>query len=296
MGPDLSGSRRARKTRGSRNIKDVFTAPKNERIAFRVPKYKTAQAVVDDASQDEEFDFTGVDLARTGTTNAKGKAKEPETPPAAEGRSTKRRKVAHDLDFLETSLPPATQASDSFASQSAFPVPSSDMLKYIHHFACNYYSDRGQLFNESRTWRKGRKDRKCAKLAAKAKLLAEESKGPVPDADLPKTVVPLRRDMYKTMDGSALLAIGMLLQEQIAQILAPKIPDDWEQGNFAESGGEDEEEEEFGENPDGATEDCRGASNSREISASDDNSDEEEHPDEEDGEDVEDDEDSEGMG
>ncbi|KAF7370724.1 hypothetical protein MSAN_00705600 [Mycena sanguinolenta] len=242
MEPDSSCSRRARKTRQSRDIKDVFTAPKRKRNAFRVPKYKTAQAVVTDENQDEEFDFTGVDLTQTGTTNRKGKGKEPEIPPAAEGRSTKRRKIAHDLDFLETSLPHATQPSGSFAPQSAFAVPSSDLLKYIHHFACNYYSDRGQLFNESRTWRKGRRERKLAKLAAKAKLNSEEEEGTAsePDADLPKTVIPPRRDMYKTMDGSALLAIGMLLQEQIAQILAPKIPDDWEEGGFEESGPEDD--------------------------------------------------------
>jgi len=236
---------RAHNTKGSRITKDAFTVPKYTTNAFSVPKYKTVQNVADPGSQDEEFDFSGVDLTHTGISSPsrKGKEKEKGTTPEAGGRSAKRRKVAHDFGFLETSLPHTVQATTSSSpSESAFAVPSSDLLKYIHHFACNYYSDRGQLFNESRTWRKGRKARRLARLAAKAKLLDEdansdEEEGPVPevDADPLKTVTPHRRDMYKTMDGSALLAIGMLLQEHIARILAPKIPDGWEQGISDES-------------------------------------------------------------
>ncbi|KAJ7245120.1 hypothetical protein B0H12DRAFT_1235849 [Mycena haematopus] len=299
---DGSGPQRARKTRRSRDIKDAFTAPKNKRDAFRVPKYKTVQDVADDGSQDEMFDFTGVDLTQTCTTSGKRQEKETEVSSEAEGRSGKRRKVAHDLSFLETSLPHAFQASAPSVPQSAFAVPSSDLLKYIHHFACNYYSDRGQLFNESRTWRKGRKERKLAKLAAKAKLLTEEAnsdeeEGPAPeaDADLPKTLTLPRRDMYKTMDGSALLAIGMLLQEQIARILTPRIPDGWEQGDFDESGGEDEEHEDPDEDQDEAT--GEGWESSRnEDRVSGESSDGEERSDGgKDGEEDEDDQDSDGI-
>jgi hypothetical protein len=90
---------------------------------------------------------------------------------------------------------------------------SQDLLKYIHHFACNYYSDRAQLFHESRTWRKERKERR-AREAAEAKVVAEDANSDDeegPEVDAPsETVTPQRRDMYKTMDGSALLAIGTL--------------------------------------------------------------------------------------
>ncbi|KAH9964197.1 hypothetical protein BC827DRAFT_56656 [Russula dissimulans] len=36
-------------------------------------------------------------------------------------------------------------------------------------------------------------------------------------------------DMYKAFDGSALMAIGMLLQEHISMLLKPRIPPEWEE-------------------------------------------------------------------
>ncbi|TFK46972.1 hypothetical protein OE88DRAFT_1666778 [Heliocybe sulcata] len=39
----------------------------------------------------------------------------------------------------------------------------------------------------------------------------------------------LRRDMYKAFDGSALVALGMLVQEHITGLLTPDIPDGWEE-------------------------------------------------------------------
>ncbi|KAJ7634130.1 hypothetical protein DFH06DRAFT_1221183 [Mycena polygramma] len=71
--------------------------------------------------------------------------------------------------------------------------------------------DRGQLFNASRTYRKAKKQRRLAKLAAKERPSLEddansgEEEGPVPDAgtDPPQTThIDRRRDMYKIMDGS----------------------------------------------------------------------------------------------
>ncbi|KAF8216355.1 hypothetical protein K438DRAFT_1797085 [Mycena galopus ATCC 62051] len=273
--PDVPNPRRARKPKRSRDIKDVFTAPKHKRDAFVVPKYKTFQDVADDGSQDEAFDFTGVDLTRTDATSGMGNGNEAENPLETEGRRAKRRKVAHDLNFLETSLVQATPSSSP--SDSAFDIPSSDLLKCIHHFACNYYSERGQLFNESRTWRKGRKERKRARLAAKEKLLTEDANSDEegPDADPPpKTAALQRRDMYKTMDGSALLAIGMLLQEHIARLLTPRIPDGWEHGNFDDSGGEDEDEDPCEEIEKTVTDEKRDAESSQNHSDDEDGDDE----------------------
>jgi hypothetical protein len=102
-------------TRGHRKAKD----------AFSVPKYKTVRSVDDDGSQDEEFDFTDVDLTHTGTATSR-KGKEKETAPEEEGRSAKRRKLAHDFGFLETSLPYAVQSAPS-----AFAVPSSVIMYRI---------------------------------------------------------------------------------------------------------------------------------------------------------------------
>ncbi|ESK98048.1 hypothetical protein Moror_484 [Moniliophthora roreri MCA 2997] len=44
-------------------------------------------------------------------------------------------------------------------------------------------------------------------------------------------------DMYKTMNGSALMALGMLIQEHVAEFLRPQIPEDWE-AELHESGEE----------------------------------------------------------
>ncbi|KAJ6493685.1 hypothetical protein C8R47DRAFT_418403 [Mycena vitilis] len=221
---------------------------------FRVPKYKTVQdiadVVADDESRNAELGSGGVDLTHADTYSMSGKGKERETTPDPDVRSAKRRKVAHDFAFLQTSLPHSIQP-DISPSTSGFAVPSSDLLKCIHHFACNYYSDRGQLFNASRTYRKAKKQRRLAKLAAKEQQTSVEDgansgeeEGPDASTDPPQTThLDRRRDMYKTMDGSALLAIGMLLQEHIARVLTARIPDGWEQGELDgyEDGGEDDE-------------------------------------------------------
>ncbi|KAF7309688.1 hypothetical protein MIND_00340200 [Mycena indigotica] len=126
----------------------------------------------------------------------------------------KRRRKTNDLHFLDTELFPDSQ----------FLVPSSDLLKSIHHLASSYYTDRGQLFNDSRTFRQQQLARRKAKKARKS-LDDEENdseKEPPSREDTTR-----RRDMYKTMDGSALLAIGMLLQEHVSRALATRIPSDW---------------------------------------------------------------------
>ncbi|KAJ6591708.1 hypothetical protein DFH09DRAFT_182353 [Mycena vulgaris] len=221
----------------------------------RIPKsYVQREVVIDDENEPEEFDFTGVDLTHTTTppTSAKGKERErtPEAGPPA--RSAKRRKINHDFSFLDTSLPSAATAP---SPSSAFAVPSSDLLKCIHHFACNYYSDRGQLFNASRTYRKWKRRRRLERLALKEKAQEEaqdedansgDEEGPPENGvDPPERIFfgGRRRDMYKTMDGSALLAIGMLLQEHVSRMLSPRIPDGWEQSMLDYSANEDEEVE-----------------------------------------------------
>nr|VWP01992.1 Uncharacterized protein [Ganoderma boninense] len=37
------------------------------------------------------------------------------------------------------------------------------------------------------------------------------------------------KDMYKLFDGSALMALGMLLQEHVAEVLQPNVPEGWDQ-------------------------------------------------------------------
>ncbi|KAI0658632.1 hypothetical protein C8Q70DRAFT_1045604 [Cubamyces menziesii] len=40
---------------------------------------------------------------------------------------------------------------------------------------------------------------------------------------------PMQKDMYKIFDGSALMAIGMLFQEHVAEMVKPRVPEGWEE-------------------------------------------------------------------
>ncbi|KAI0638633.1 hypothetical protein C8Q77DRAFT_1070779 [Trametes polyzona] len=44
----------------------------------------------------------------------------------------------------------------------------------------------------------------------------------------PRRVRPLEKDMYKVFDGSALVALGMLFQEHVAEMVQPRIPETWD--------------------------------------------------------------------
>jgi hypothetical protein len=113
-----------------------------------------------------------------------------------------------------------------------------DLLKCIHHFASEHYADHGQLYNATREARLERKAARVRRLAAQApgsisphkKAIANEADEDEDDDDdddsgdehePPSTTYKrqkhksdpntLGRDMYKSMDGSALMAIGLLL-------------------------------------------------------------------------------------
>ena len=78
----------------------------------------------------------------------------------------------------------------SFFSDNLFIFPQ-DLLKCIHRYASEFYTESGQLLNSSRDYRKERKKRSDEK---KAKGRSSTSKR--------------HRDMYKVFDGSAIMAIG----------------------------------------------------------------------------------------
>ncbi|KAF9498872.1 hypothetical protein BDN71DRAFT_1587218 [Pleurotus eryngii] len=190
-----------------------------------------------EAEEADEDD--GTDNGQSRKRNRKARAK-------GGGVARKRREIVQDLDFLEVS-------QDTVDSPSTLPLPSSDLLKCIHHFASNYYNERGQLLNSTRDYRRNRKARQLVKLHSKTldrtrgEVQRLEEKGDVEgvddedDEEEEEDPSPPRkrfrysrekymfRDMYKIMDGSSLMAIGMLLQEHVAQLLTPKIPEGWEE-------------------------------------------------------------------
>ncbi|KAK7059115.1 hypothetical protein VNI00_001740 [Paramarasmius palmivorus] len=69
----------------------------------------------------------------------------------------------------------------------------------------------------------------------------------------PKRQKTMLVDMYRTMNGSALMALGMLIQEHVIESLTPRIPEDWESSNsdaenqsIQPNGGDDSSDEPTG--------------------------------------------------
>ena len=113
-------------------------------------------------------------------------------------RQLKRQKFTEDLSFLGP--PPSTPSE----------IPSSDLLKCIHYLSSSYYTEQGLLVNASKQYRKEKKERKLKKLES-----VPQSEDHLPNVDdsandeNPRKKKPTRiRDMYKMMDGSALIVIG----------------------------------------------------------------------------------------
>ncbi|KAJ7180532.1 hypothetical protein C8R46DRAFT_1069756, partial [Mycena filopes] len=205
------------------------------KAAPSAPKSKKRKDAVQNSSG-EEFDFTGVELtpavksSKAKGKSSKAKGKEKETTSEADGRSAKRRKLIPDLSFLEASPPHLVQPT---STASGFALPSADLLKCIHHFACNYYSERGQLLNSGATYSREKVERRLAKLAAQNKTRSQDGDSDQENAS-GKTKTfrsnEKHRDMYRMLDGSALLVLGMLLQEHVGRLLTPRVPEGWEQG------------------------------------------------------------------
>ncbi|TFY71277.1 hypothetical protein EVG20_g1731 [Dentipellis fragilis] len=194
-------------------------------------------------------------------------------------RARKRRRFENDYDFLggrDSQI--ASQAAEASSSKLGLPVPSSDLLKCIHHFTSSYYASKGQLFNASYEYRVRRKE-KLRKKKGKERQRnddssqeedegdeesqteedeqddeVEEDEG---DADEDEDAAifkrrkrklrpkeEFRRDMYKLFDGSVLMALGVLLQEHVASFVGVNLPPDGQPIKPAvEAKGEEESEE-----------------------------------------------------
>ena len=110
-------------------------------------------------------------------------------------------------------------------------LTEQDLLKCLHHFAANYYTEKGQLIDASKIARLKKKARKKAKMTADPgsrsssrstvdSISGEESDTSNRDVVPPSSTKPqipkqeglqgadLVKDMYKMLDGSALVALG----------------------------------------------------------------------------------------
>ncbi|KAH9031848.1 hypothetical protein EDB84DRAFT_1491679 [Lactarius hengduanensis] len=158
--------------------------------------------------------------------------------PRKDNRRKRRRLDPHDVEFLRDSgnVPGNADA----VGETRWPVPSSDLLKCVNYFACQYYAARGLLLDQSREYCREKEQRK-AEDRQKVRT-GGSGDGPfVADGDSDgnaKKEDPHDREctvsskglpgMYKALDGSALVAIGMLLQELVSTILKPNVPPGWE--------------------------------------------------------------------
>ena len=135
---------------------------------------------------------------------------------------------------------------------------TQDLLKCIHYFAANFYSERGELLDVTREARREKKKRKLEREKEKqsessSKEDEEESQTEEDSqngSEEPNFRVTKRckgkqgekpvRDMYKMFTGSALMALGqflsfvlhlsltfifpgMLFQEHVGQLLQPNV-------------------------------------------------------------------------
>ena len=153
-------------------------------------------------------------------------------------------------------------------------------MKYIHYFASTYYTELGQLRDSGREYRREKKLRRLQRLSKMAaqkagkddKMDGEEEDSDEPDSseaegtdsDNESTVSKSRKapriarrtkqlagtDMYKTFDGSALMAIGaavlllcsqslmsqlgMLLQHHVEGLVKLRIPEGWTEAMLEE--------------------------------------------------------------
>ncbi|KAG0697302.1 hypothetical protein DFH29DRAFT_1003846 [Suillus ampliporus] len=147
--------------------------------------------------------------------------------------------------------------SESEEIKITFPDPSPELLKCIHHFASRYYQEKGVLSDRSRGYRDERKTRRSKKSATnihdqttskpalwtrdlsldaddeddqwedeederedKEDEWEDDEDDEMEDDENPShNEEHLEKDMYKALDGSALVAIGIILQEQIAHAM-----------------------------------------------------------------------------
>ncbi|KAF7776602.1 hypothetical protein Agabi119p4_4995 [Agaricus bisporus var. burnettii] len=119
------------------------------------------------------------------------------------------------------------------SSRAELEIPSQDLLKNIHFLAAKYYDNRGLLENTAKRYRDMRRQQKRGQTSRSHSELtpdaSQSASNPGP-SDIAPVVVEdqgtqrgrVSRDMYRVLDGSALLAIGILAQEMVKKLVSSK--------------------------------------------------------------------------
>ncbi|KAH9065624.1 hypothetical protein EDB87DRAFT_1828554 [Lactarius vividus] len=156
--------------------------------------------------------------------------------PRQNNRRKRRRLDSHDVEFLRDSG--NVPGNADVVRETRWPVPSSDLLKCVNYFACQYYTARGLLLDQSCEYSREKGQRKAddrhkvrASGNGDSPIVADggndenAKKEECEGAEVSSKGLP---GMYKAFDGSALVAIGMLLQELVSTLLKPNVPPGWE--------------------------------------------------------------------
>ncbi|KAF9449039.1 hypothetical protein P691DRAFT_774949 [Macrolepiota fuliginosa MF-IS2] len=108
-------------------------------------------------------------------------------------------------------------------------MPSQDLLKNIHFFAAKYYDERDLLVNTAKRYRREKRLRKLGHLSGGVSDGTLDSRGPNPldteqvaDNDADGRRRKVNRDMYRVLDGSVLVALGVLAQEVVKKFVSSK--------------------------------------------------------------------------
>jgi len=223
---------RVSKTKKSRTL---WVAAGDVSAPWRVPMRRSGQpkSTEDGGSQDEVIDLFGVtgsdhgnesDQDSIGRTR-KGEHRGADPISSRKRRPRKRPKIDDHLKFIDT------QPVDEGSPDSLIPTPNSDLLQCIHRLASLYWSQRGELRNARREYRLDRQQKRLRKLnivspsesSLPEDIDDENESQPSSGASEAQDQRNPQKDMYMALDGSALVAIGMLLQEYVAQLLIPQI-------------------------------------------------------------------------
>jgi len=195
------------------------------------------------------------------TSKHKGKGKR-KVKAVKDPRAKKRQTFYEDFSFVDRTKPWDWKAEGPSA------IPSSDLLKCIHYFATEFYTDRGQLLDATRDARREKKQRKLEKQRRQRESENRASETENSTSDEESVEIDNRsgtgesssvaakggkgkerlhgqrvRDMYKIFDGTALMALGMIFQEHVVKLLQSDVAPDWEQSML--EAGDDETLQEF---------------------------------------------------
>ncbi|KAG8987489.1 hypothetical protein FRB94_000006 [Tulasnella sp. JGI-2019a] len=168
-----------------------------------------------------------IEQPEAGPSNS-GQKRTAESAAAQEDLRTKRRKQ-HDSDI--TFLGPLNPDGERLA-------PESDFLKTIHYLAAKHYEANGVLYNAhalAKVAEQEKREKQKQKRNNKRQVANESEPVPLAAQDTPTAQRKRRprdapmKDMYQAFSGGMLIAMGILIEEDIAfHMTAKPLPEDWE--------------------------------------------------------------------